>query len=198
VDEAPKTKMLGKYRVLNTLGSGGTCKVKLGWDAENNRKVALKILKADLSEKTRELVKEEVATMAKLSHLHILEQIETGNAPYKNSKGERDVDYVVLSIAQCGEIFDFIANSGAFTESVARYFFKQALQGLDYCHTSGIAHRDLKPENLLLDENYNLKIADFGFAGPMEGRDGSGMLHTKLGTHNYMAPEIHAGKPYNG
>jgi BR serine/threonine kinase len=49
----------------------------------------------------------------------------------------------------------------------------------------------LKPENLLLDENFNLKIADFGFAAPVQGRDGSGELHTKLGTMNYMAPEIH-------
>ena len=45
-------KSLGKYRVLKTLGSGGTCKVKLGFDVENNRKVALKILKTDLSETT--------------------------------------------------------------------------------------------------------------------------------------------------
>jgi len=56
----------------------------------------------------------------------------------------------------------------------------------------------MKPENLLLDENFNLKIADFGFAGPMEGRDGSGLLHTRLGTKNYMAPEIHDGKAYQG
>ena len=62
----------------------------------------------------------------------------------------------------------------------------------------GVAHRDLKPENLLLDENFNLKLADFGFAGPLAGRDGSGYLQTKLGTANYMAPEIHEEKPYNG
>jgi len=65
------------------------------------------------------------------------------------------------------------------------------MAGLDHCHQSGVAHRDLKPENLLLDHQFMLKIADFGFAAPVEGRDGSGQLTTKLGTLNYMAPEIH-------
>jgi serine/threonine protein kinase len=61
-----------------------------------------------------------------------------------------------------------------------------------------VSHRDLKPENLLFDQNFNLKIADFGFAAPIAGRDGSGYLRTKLGTESYMAPEIHTKKPYTG
>lgn len=128
-----------------------------------------------------------------------MEQIEFSRDTYFKPKGgSKEVDFVVLSIASHGEVFDFIANSGAFSEPVARYYFKQALEGLDYCHSNGVAHRDMKPENLLLDENYDLKIADFGFAGPLEGRDGSGFLTTRLGTKNYMAPEIHDGKPYTG
>lgn len=50
----------------------------------------------------------------------------------------------------------------------------------------------------MLDSAFNLKIADFGFAAPTEGRNGSGMLETQLGTSSYMAPEIHLGKPYSG
>lgn len=61
--QSTNEKSLGKYRVLKTLGSGGTCKVKLGYDLENNRKVALKILKDDLSEATKKLVLEEVKVM---------------------------------------------------------------------------------------------------------------------------------------
>jgi serine/threonine protein kinase len=56
----------------------------------------------------------------------------------------------------------------------------------------------MKPENLLFDSDYNLKIADFGFAVVLSGRDGSGMLQTHLGTEAYMAPEIHTNKPYSG
>jgi serine/threonine protein kinase len=88
--------------------------------------------------------------------------------------------------------------SGRFPEPLARHFFKEFMGGLDHVHQSGITHRDLKPENLMLDLAYYLKIADFGFAAPVEGRDKSGALHTKLGTLNYMAPEIHLKQAYSG
>lgn len=65
-------------------------------------------------------------------------------------------------------------------------------------HSNGVTHRDLKPENLLYDGDFNLKIADFGFAAPLYGRDGSGFLRTRLGTESYMAPEIHMKQPYSG
>lgn len=61
---------------------------------------------------------------------------------------------------------------------------------MHYIHSSGTAHRDLKPENIMLDNQFNVRIADFGFAAPIEGRDGSGLLKTQLGTQAYMAPEI--------
>lgn len=52
------------------------------------------------------------------------------------------------------------------------------MDGLHYVHSTGFAHRDIKPENLLLDKNFVLKIADFGFAAKLAGRDGSGLMET--------------------
>ena len=72
------------------------------------------------------------------------------------------------------------------------------LQALQYIHSNGVAHRDLKPENILLDSSFNIKIADFGLAGPIEGKDGSGYLRSKKGTDAYMAPEIIFNEPYQG
>lgn len=63
---------------------------------------------------------------------------------------------------------------------------------MEYLHKAGFAHRDMKPENVLYDSNFNLKLADFGFSTLLAGKDGSGLLHTILGTESYMAPEIHA------
>jgi serine/threonine protein kinase len=69
---------------------------------------------------------------------------------------------------------------------------------LDYVHKAGFAHRDIKPDNILLDGNFNIKIADFGFAAPIAGRHGTGFLTTKLGTVPYQAPEINENRPYSG
>lgn len=77
-----------------------------------------------------------------------------------------------------------------------KYYFKQIVQGVYYLHSNGFAHRDLKPENILLDENYSVKLADFGFATPISGRIGLGKSHSYIGTPGYMPPEVMDKEPY--
>lgn len=58
-------------------------------------------------------------------------------------------------------------------------------------HRNGIAHRDIKPDNIMLDNDFKVKIIDFGFAGSISGVDGQKQMTTYCGTPYYMAPEIH-------
>eukprot|EP01015_Nassula_variabilis_P019918 TRINITY_DN3417_c0_g1_i5.p2 TRINITY_DN3417_c0_g1~~TRINITY_DN3417_c0_g1_i5.p2 ORF type:complete len:263 (-),score=69.55 TRINITY_DN3417_c0_g1_i5:16-804(-) len=97
-----------------------------------------------------------------------------------------------------GDFNDFVRKVGQFSEPVARYYFKQLINGLEYLHQNGFAHRDIKLDNLLLNDKLDLKIADFGFATPLNGTEGQGQLRGVLGTKVYMAPEINLRKPYNG
>lgn len=94
-----------------------------------------------------------------------------------------------------GELFDYIVQHGKMQEDKARRFFQQIICAVEYCHRHKIVHRDLKPENLLLDENLNVKIADFGLSNIMT--DGN-FLKTSCGSPNYAAPEVINGKLYAG
>jgi serine/threonine protein kinase len=75
-----------------------------------------------------------------------------------------EIYYLVFELADGGELYNFIDLTRGVNESIARFFFKQLINGLNFCHNKGIVHRDLKLENILLDSEYTLKIADFGFA----------------------------------
>jgi carbon catabolite-derepressing protein kinase len=94
-----------------------------------------------------------------------------------------------------GELFDYIVNHGKLVETQARKFFQQIVCAVEYCHRHKIVHRDLKPENLLLDDQQNVKIADFGLSNIMT--DGN-FLKTSCGSPNYAAPEVISGKLYAG
>lgn len=93
------------------------------------------------------------------------------------------------------ELFDYIVQKGRMAENEARRFFQQIISAVEYCHKHKIVHRDLKPENLLLDDNQNVKIADFGLSNIMT--DGN-FLKTSCGSPNYAAPEVISGKLYAG
>jgi len=133
-----------------------------------------------------------------LDHKHVLKYFEFNERAIWNKKNgdQVEVAYIVSELVPGGELFDFVANSGPFGERISRYYAKQLIQAIHYIHTRGFAHRDLKCENVLLDKNYDIKIVDFGFACPVEGRDGSGINRSIVGSLGFMAPEIHARQPY--
>ncbi|KAL0370839.1 UNVERIFIED_CONTAM: CBL-interacting serine/threonine-protein kinase [Sesamum angustifolium] len=80
----------------------------------------------------------------------------------------------------------------------SRKYFQQLISAVSYCHARGIYHRDLKPENLLLDENEDLKVSDFGLSALTDQVQADGLLHTLCGTPAYVAPELLAKRGYDG
>lgn len=110
--------------------------------------------------------------------------------------------FIVLELITGGELFDKIVAEGRFDEDTARFYFRQLVNGVKYCHSKGVCHRDLKPENLLLDDTGLLKISDFGlsalYTGAADDVSRATLLHTTCGTPNYVAPEVLADKGYDG
>jgi serine/threonine protein kinase len=104
--------------------------------------------------------------------------------------------YLCIEFCPKGNLFDILSRKGGLPSPVARTLFLQLLSGLSACHQAGVAHRDLKLENILIDEDYRLKIADFGMAEfkQRESWDMGGVV----GTSGYMAPEIILGQRYRG
>ena len=107
------------------------------------------------------------------------------------------LEYVMVDeLCTKGDLYHFWRSSGFLNEPHARYYFKQMIEGLEAIHKKGLAHRDIKLENILLDENFNVKISDFGYAGPISRRTGDGLMNTVHGTPEYIAPEIYEENIY--
>ena len=108
------------------------------------------------------------------------------------------VAYIAQEAILGGQLFDYIKmKKEGFSEKLCRYYLYQILQGLQHIHDKGLCHLDMKPENILIDNNYDAKIVDFGFATESAGEDGNGLKEVN-GTEGYMAPEIAVKKPYDG
>ena len=181
--------MIGEYRVMTIIGSGTTCKVVLAEHSETHQQVAIKIIRKVIFEKMprlRDKIQREIALMRLFDHPHLLKLLEV-------CESARHL-YVVLEYASKGELFDYLVKQKRLPFDVAMKFFRQLIYGLEYLHSHAICHRDLKPENILLGSNYDLKIADFGFARWMK----SNVTDTSCGSPHYAAPEVIKAVPYDG
>mmetsp|Transcript_29310 Transcript_29310/g.38540 ORF Transcript_29310/g.38540 Transcript_29310/m.38540 type:complete len:412 (+) Transcript_29310:198-1433(+) len=138
-------------------------------------------------------IKKEISIMKVIKHRHVVQLLEV--------LASRTKIFIVLELITGGELFDRIVSEGRLSEEKARAYFRQLLNGVNYCHKQGVAHRDLKPENLLVDEQGILKISDFGLSAFYSGDSGASrqeLLHTTCGTPNYVAPEVLADQGYDG
>ncbi|XP_067138239.1 serine/threonine-protein kinase SIK3-like isoform X2 [Centruroides vittatus] len=150
--------------------------------------VAIKIVdKRQLDTENLKRMNREVQIMKLLNHPHIIQLYQVIDT--------EDMLYLVTEYASGGDIFDYLVLHERMEESKARKKFKQIISAISYCHKHYVVHRDLKAENLLLDENMNIKIADFGFSNYFQSNK---FLKTWCGSPPYAAPELFEGKEYDG
>jgi serine/threonine-protein kinase SRK2 len=176
-----------RYDILRDLGSGNFGVAKLVREKANGEFYAVKYIERGL--KIDEHVQREIINHRDLKHPNIIRFKEVFVTPTHLA--------IVMEYAAGGELFERICNAGRFSEDEGRYYFKQLISGVSYCHAMQICHRDLKLENTLLDgsPSSHLKICDFGYSK-------SSVLHSQpkstVGTPAYVAPEVLSRKEYNG
>ncbi|XP_062166077.1 CBL-interacting protein kinase 2-like [Alnus glutinosa] len=183
--------LMQRYELGRLLGQGTFAKVYYARNLKTGMGVAIKVIDKEKILKVGmiEQIKREISVMRLVRHPHVVELYEVMASKTKI--------YFVIEYAKGGELFSKVAK-GKLKEDVARRYFQQLISAVDYCHSRGVYHRDLKPENLLLDENGNLKVSDFGLSALAECKRQDGLLHTTCGTPAYVAPEVINRKGYDG
>ncbi|XP_022714741.1 CBL-interacting serine/threonine-protein kinase 25-like [Durio zibethinus] len=183
--------IFGKYEMGRVLGQGTFAKVFYGKNMSTQESVAIKVIKKDQVKKEglMEQIKREIAIMRLVRHPNVVE--------LKEVMATKARIFFVMEYVKGGELFAKVAK-GKLKEDSARKYFQQLVSSVDFCHSRGVFHRDLKPENLLLDENENVKVTDFGLSALPEQLRNDGLLHTQCGTPAYVAPEVLRKKGYDG
>jgi Tol biopolymer transport system component len=174
----------GRYTIERELGAGGMATVYLAQDVRHHRKVALKVLRPELSAILgAERFLAEIKTTANLQHPHILSLFDSGEAD--------GTVFYVMPYVEGETLRDRIKREQQLPIDDAVRIAREVLDALEYAHQHGIVHRDIKPENILLHGGHAM-VADFGIAlaaSKVEG--GTRMTETgmSLGTPHYMSPE---------
>lgn len=183
--------LMNKYELGRLLGQGTFAKVYHGRNLKTGQSVAIKIVDKEkiLRVGLIDQIKREISVMRLVRHPNIVQLYEVMASKTKI--------YCAMEYVRGGELFNKVAK-GKLREEVARKYFQQLVDAVEFCHSRGVYHRDLKPENLLLDENGDLKISDFGLSALQESTRQDGLLHTTCGTPAYVAPEVINKRGYDG
>ncbi len=178
-----------RYRIERELGPGGMATVYLAHDLKHDRRVAIKVLRPELSAVIgAERFLREIKTIANLQHPHILGLIDSGEV--------QGTAYYVMPFVEGESLRDRLTREKQLPIADAVRLATEVAAALDYAHRHGVIHRDIKPENVMLHDGSAL-VADFGIALAVSSAGGgSRMTETgmSLGTPHYMSPEQAMGE----
>jgi serine/threonine protein kinase/Tfp pilus assembly protein PilF len=193
------TALAGRYAIERELGRGGMATVYLADDLKHRRKVAIKVLRPELTEVLGpERFDREIQIVAGLNHPHILQLYDSGTAG-KRESGEGTLLWFTMPYVRGETLRKKLSRERQLPIEQAIDLVRQVASALDHAHAHGLIHRDIKPENILLHEGEAM-VSDFGIAlagsgaentGAEERLTGTGIM---LGTPAYMSPEQASGE----
>jgi len=177
---------LGKYKLLDHLGTGGMSSVYLAEHVLMQRRVAIKVLPKNRVEDSSYLARfhREAQAAAALDHRNIVRAYDVDN--------DGSIHYLVMEYVEGRDLQQMVKEKGPLEYSAAAEYIRQAAEGLAHAHGAGLIHRDVKPANLLVDQKSVVKVLDLGLARfTDEDRASLTVAYDEnvLGTADYLAPE---------
>ena len=185
-----------RYRIEREIGAGGMATVFLAQDLRHDRRVALKLLRPELSAVIgAERFLAEIKLTANLQHPHILPLFDSGEVVVDNPDGAQRYLFYVMPFVEGESLRARLNREKQLPVAEAVRIAVEVASALDYAHRHGVVHRDIKPENILLHDGQAL-VADFGIALAASKAGGNRMTETgmSLGTPHYMSPEQAMGE----
>lgn len=178
----PNYTLSGRYRIVRSLGEGGMANVYLAHDLILDRDVAVKLLRLDLRDdpKTIKRFQREALATTELVHPHIVSLYDVGE--------ENGMQYLVMEYVKGMDLKNYIKENFPLPLQQVIDIMEQILSAVATAHAHNIIHRDLKPQNILIDEQGNAKITDFGIAVALSEHTMT-QTNTILGSVHYLSPE---------
>lgn len=180
-------KINERYEVIRSIGEGGMANVYLGYDTILDRNVAIKVLRGDLStdEKFVRRFQREALSASSLSHPNIVEMYDVGE--------DDGIYYIVMEYIEGQTLKQLLKKRGTLTLSEAIDIMLQLTDGMAHAHDAYIIHRDLKPQNIMIQDDGQIKITDFGIAMALNSTQLT-QTNSVMGSVHYLPPEQAAGK----
>lgn len=178
-----KNQLIGeRYRIIKSLGEGGMANVYQAHDIILDRDVSLKLMRFDMQddEKTRRRFSNEIEATSSILHPNIIEVYDYGE--------EGGSQYLVTEFVAGMDLKRYIAQNWPIPVSRIIDIMREILAGIAVAHQAGIIHRDLKPQNILISNDGEAKISDFGIARA-QSSFGMTQTNTAIGSVHYMSPE---------
>lgn len=179
-----------RYALISSLGEGGMADVFLAQDTILNRKVAIKILRGELSKDPITLLRfqREAGAVSKLHHPNVVEVYDVGEYNHRH--------YIVMEYVKGRTLKQLISQRGALDQKEAVDIMIQLTSAVQHAHEHHIIHRDIKPQNVLVKDDGTIKITDFGIALAHDAIQLT-QADAVLGSAHYLAPETTRGETVN-